>query len=79
MVTLLLGIFIFAPVIHVCGAQAHFPQASEINQGYDESIDVMNSSHENLNAKSAFRQYGVNAVGQKVQHNTLNNYRMIYF
>ena len=66
MVTLLLGIFIFAPVIHVCGAQAHFPQASEINQGYDESIDVMYSSQENLNVKSSFPQYDVNAAGQKV-------------
>ena len=62
MVTLLLGIFIFAPVIHVCGAQAHFPQASEINQGYDE----MYSSQENLNVKSSFPQYDVNAAGQKV-------------
>ena len=68
MVTFLLGIFIFAPVIHVCGAQAHFPEASEINQAYDESIDLMYSSHGNFNVKSALPQYGVNAAGRKVQH-----------
>ena len=71
MVTLLLGMFIFAPVIHVCGSQAHFPQGSDINQDYDESIDVMYSSHENLNVKSAFPRYGVNAAGRKVQYITI--------
>ena len=74
MVTLLCGISIFAPVIHVCGVQAHFPPFSSTTQGYDESTDAMYSSHENPNFRSGYPQNGVNDTGRKVLQITMNIY-----
>ena len=68
MISLVLGICIFAPVIYVCCAQAHFPPVSEIKQGYNDSMDAMHSFHENSNFKSDFPQYRVNNAGRKVLH-----------
>lgn len=67
-VTLLLSMIIYAPIINVCGAQSQYSFVNELRQDYDELVDVFYSSDENTNIKDEISQYGENSdVGWKAQ------------
>ena len=66
--TLLLGMIIFASMIHVCSAQTEYSLVNELKQDYNEFMDVMYSSDDNPNFEDKISQYGANSdVGWKAQ------------
>ena len=66
--TLLLGMIIFASIIHACGAQTEYSLVNELKQDYNELMDVMYSSDDNPNFEDKISQYEENSdYGWKAQ------------